>query len=82
MERKYMGLQLHIPDSVVQAIRLPEGRKSRELLIELSIALYSQDFYLLARQESWLIWGNMSLDSCWENVESLDIMDKKSLRTT
>jgi len=39
-----MGLQLHIPDSVVQAIQLPEGRKPRELLIELAIALYSQEF--------------------------------------
>jgi predicted HTH domain antitoxin len=39
-----MGLQLDIPDSVVQAIRLPEGRKPRELLIELAIALYSQEF--------------------------------------
>ena len=39
-----MGLQLHIPDSVVHAIRLPEERKPRELLIELAIALYSQEF--------------------------------------
>ena len=39
-----MGLQLHIPNSVVQAVRLPEERKPRELLIELAIALYSQEF--------------------------------------
>ena len=39
-----MSLQIHIPDSIVKAIRLPEKRISRELLIELSIALYAQDF--------------------------------------
>ena len=37
-----MEVQLHIPDSVVQAIRLPEERISRELLLELAIALYKQ----------------------------------------
>jgi len=37
-----MDIQLHIPDSVTQAIRLPEDRISQELLIELSIALYNQ----------------------------------------
>ena len=38
-----MGLQLHIPDSVTQAIRLPEKRMKEELLIELAVALYAQD---------------------------------------
>jgi len=37
-----MDVQLHIPDSVVQAIRLPEERISQELLVELAVALYSQ----------------------------------------
>jgi predicted HTH domain antitoxin len=37
-----MGLQLHIPDSIAQAIRLPEERLARELLIELALALYAQ----------------------------------------
>jgi len=37
-----MSLQLKIPDDVVRAIRLPEKRIERELLIELSLALYSQ----------------------------------------
>ncbi len=37
-----MDIQLHIPDSVVQAIRLPEERISKELLVELAIALYRQ----------------------------------------
>jgi predicted HTH domain antitoxin len=37
-----MDLQLYIPDSVVQAIRLPEERISQELLVELAIALYRQ----------------------------------------
>ena len=44
MERTKIGLQLHIPDSVVRAIRLPEERIPQELLIELSFALYSQGF--------------------------------------
>lgn len=39
-----MSLQLKIPDSVTQAIRLPEERMARELLIELSITLYAQGF--------------------------------------
>lgn len=37
-----MWLQLHIPDSVAQAIRLPEERLERDLLIELALALYAQ----------------------------------------
>jgi len=35
-----MGLQLEIPDSVAQAIRLPEHRLHHELLAELAVALY------------------------------------------
>jgi len=38
-----MSLQLSIPDSVLEAIRLPEQRVERELLIELALALYAQD---------------------------------------
>jgi predicted HTH domain antitoxin len=39
-----MALQILISDSIVQAIRLPEQRMERELLRELAIALYTQDF--------------------------------------
>ena len=39
-----MTIQLEIPDDVTQAIRLPEGRIKRELLVELALALYSQGF--------------------------------------
>jgi len=39
-----MSVQLEIPDEVTQAIKLPEGRMKRELLVELALALYSQDF--------------------------------------
>jgi predicted HTH domain antitoxin len=35
-----MDVELIIPDSVAQAIRLPEERISQELLVELAIALY------------------------------------------
>ena len=37
-----MNLQLSIPDSVTQAIRLPENRMISELQVELAISLYSQ----------------------------------------
>lgn len=37
-----MSVQLQIPDTVVQAIRLPEGRIVQELLEELAVALYAQ----------------------------------------
>ena len=39
-----MDLDLHIPDSIIQAIRLPEDRIPQELLKELALALYSQGF--------------------------------------
>ncbi len=38
-----MGISLHIPDSIAQAIRFPEGRLERELIVELAVALYAQD---------------------------------------
>ncbi len=38
-----MGLELQIPDSVIQAIRLPEGRIEHELLVELALALYREN---------------------------------------
>ncbi len=37
-----MSVQLQIPDTIVQAIRLPEERIAQELLVELAIALYAQ----------------------------------------
>jgi hypothetical protein len=37
-----MGLQLHISDSVAQAVRLPDERVAEELLRELAIALYAR----------------------------------------
>lgn len=37
-----MTLHLQIPDSIVQAIRLPEDRIPQELMKELAIALYAQ----------------------------------------
>jgi predicted HTH domain antitoxin len=44
-----MGLQLHIPDSVTQSIRLPEERMAQELLKELAIALYAHGFLSLGK---------------------------------
>jgi len=37
-----MSIDLHISDSVAQAIRLPEVQKAQSLLTELAIALYAQ----------------------------------------
>ena len=37
-----MGLKLEIPDSIAQAMRLPEKRMERGLLVELALALYAQ----------------------------------------
>ncbi|PSN15893.1 hypothetical protein C7293_05335 [filamentous cyanobacterium CCT1] len=36
-------MQLSIPESIVQSIRLPESRIEAELLKELALALYAQD---------------------------------------
>jgi predicted HTH domain antitoxin len=36
-------MQLSIPESIVQSIRLPEGRIEAELLKELALALYAQE---------------------------------------
>jgi len=38
-----MSIQLEIPDSIANAIHLPEQRLRQELLIELAIALYAQN---------------------------------------
>lgn len=38
-----MGLYLQVPDSVTQAIRLPEKRMQEGLLLELAVALYAQE---------------------------------------
>ena len=38
-----MSLQLSIPDSILEAIRLPSKRVEQELLTELAIALYTQE---------------------------------------
>lgn len=38
-----MAMQLQIPDSVVNVIRLPEKRLKDELLVELAVALYADN---------------------------------------
>ncbi|MBA3920298.1 MAG: UPF0175 family protein [Nostocaceae cyanobacterium] len=38
-----MSLQISIPDSVLEAICLPEEQVEQELLAQLAIALYSQE---------------------------------------
>jgi len=41
-----MSMQLQIPDAIVQAIRLPEGRIVQELLVELAFVIRSGDFVI------------------------------------
>ena len=43
------GLDLHIPDSIVEAIRLPRGRVREELMRELALALYAQGLLSLGK---------------------------------
>ena len=38
-----MTLELRIPDSVIQSIRLPGKRMEEDLLVELAVALYGQE---------------------------------------
>ena len=44
-----MSLQLSIPDTILQAIRLPEQRIEQELLHELAVALYAQNLLSLGK---------------------------------
>lgn len=44
-----MSLELHIPDSIAEAIRLPEERLHQELLTELALALYGQGILSLGK---------------------------------
>jgi predicted HTH domain antitoxin len=37
-----MSIQLEIPDSVAQAMRLPPRDQKKQLLVELAVALYTQ----------------------------------------
>ncbi len=37
-----MSIQLEIPDSIAQAMRLPAVERKRQLLLELAITLYAQ----------------------------------------
>jgi predicted HTH domain antitoxin len=37
-----MSIQLEIPDSVAQAMRLPIAQRQQQLLLELAISLYAQ----------------------------------------
>jgi predicted HTH domain antitoxin len=38
-----VSIKLEIPDSIARAMNLPEERIPRELLVELAVALYTQD---------------------------------------
>lgn len=44
-----MGLSLQVPDSVAQAMRLPEKRLPERLLLELAVTLYAQELLPLGK---------------------------------
>lgn len=56
-----MGVQLKIPDTIVQAIRLPEERLERELLLELAIALYAQGLLSFGKARELVGMGKYEL---------------------
>ena len=43
------SLSIDVPESVVEAIRLPEGEQPARLRLELALALYSQDLVSLGK---------------------------------
>ena len=43
------GLILHIPNSVAEALRLPEARREEALLRELAVTLYNQGLLSLGK---------------------------------
>ncbi len=38
-----MSIQLDIPDSITQAMRIPPAEQQQQLLVELAVALYARD---------------------------------------
>ena len=54
-----MGLQITIPDSIIQAIRLPEDRISQELLTELAISTYRQGLLSFGKSRELAKFGKI-----------------------
>ena len=59
-----MPVTLHIPDSVVQGLRLPEGEIPARLRMELALALYAQGVLSLGKaaelaEMSRLLFGEL-----------------------
>ena len=73
-----MTLQLHIPDSVVDTIRIPEGEMAHGFLVEMGIALYAKEPSLLVRPENWQRWANMNWAACWDCEAFQDITVRKN----
>lgn len=44
-------MQISIPDSILQSIRLPEQRIERELLKELALGLYQQELLFFGKAQ-------------------------------
>ena len=54
-----MSVQLQIPDTIVQAIRLPEERIVQELLVELAFGLYAQGLLSFGKARTLAWYGEI-----------------------
>ncbi len=79
-----MSIELKIPESVVQAIRLPEEHLPRDLLIELALALYSRKLLSFGKArelagmdkyEFGILMGNRGIDRHYGMEELKDDID-------
>jgi len=53
-----MSVRIEIPDSIVQAIHLPEQRIQHELMIELAVALYAQNLLSFGKARALAVKSN------------------------
>ena len=76
-----MDIQLTIPDSVAQALRLPMAEQEEQLLVELAVALYAQGILSfgkareltgLSRYEFGLLLGRRSVPRHYSAEELRD----------
>jgi predicted HTH domain antitoxin len=77
-------MQLSIPESIIQSIRLPESRVEAELLKELALALYAQELLSfgkareLADLDHWQfsqLLGDRNIPRHYSEAELLEDLD-------
>lgn len=76
-----MSVTLEIPTEIVQALRLPPKRREQQLLIELALALYSQEILSfgkareltgLSKREFGLMLGQRDIQRHYDQDELID----------